>query len=585
MAIWSGRPLDLALADFIDPLQVVNERRFTDLHRAALNMSKTSLETLLEESTEGIDSKDRDGHTPLFWVVYRGDTSGVKTLLSYGANPDSDGSALVWSCNTKCEDPSCLRMLLDAGADKDVFDADGFTALHATTINHRSQDFIRLLLESGADLEKAYSGEDADLIGLTALDFTCFYGPTDDLLRVLLSFGADFQHVDRKGRSPLHFALAKSPWGTVKDRPRLVKMLLDYGIEVNLVDRLGQTPAHDAMVNQDLDSLKILSAHGATLVWPLSRGPAKNGYYQLAWIIETNNHIVLEYLLNETSINICDVCTVSNQTVLHLLAKYADRHSIVLFEQNLTDVWLDTRQVDTFGKTAKDYLRERTVNGARAIASFLQRIEHRHTARGIARIFEHSGDLRITPLPARPGYVRSEATSDTAVGKEIEWIDSTYGTDEYRETSDEEHEAAEAFRPTIARPIRRSKTSRATNVIQIETPVSNRRSDTNRQKSEEELIAGALHSSGRGSEGRPKENVEPGFWRLVVFSIMVAMLVLSLVAITLILVLPTFVRKRRSPFERLFALLLRPRVAKNCIRITWNCVSRSHARLTSEVGL
>lgn len=95
----------------------------------------------------------------------RGNTEQVRELLDAGADvdiKDNDGwTALMWSAYQGHSDTA--RLLLDAGADVDIQDNNGWTALiYAAALGYA--DTVKLLLDAGADIDIQNNS------GWTALD-------------------------------------------------------------------------------------------------------------------------------------------------------------------------------------------------------------------------------------------------------------------------------------------------------------------------------------------------------------------------------------------------------------------------------
>ena len=91
-----------------------------------------------------------------------------------------------------------VRLLLEAGADKDAAMQHGTTALHPAAANGHS-DVARLLLEAGADNDAAMQH------GTTALHKAALHGHLD-VVRLLLEARADKDAVMQDGTTALHVA-------------------------------------------------------------------------------------------------------------------------------------------------------------------------------------------------------------------------------------------------------------------------------------------------------------------------------------------------------------------------------------------
>ncbi|KAK3642116.1 hypothetical protein LTR56_010987 [Elasticomyces elasticus] len=381
VALFTANDADVALAKELGGYSHLDRQQFTPIHLAILGLTDKDMHEVLKACPSDINRTDRQGWTPLCWAVRRGDLVSVRALLDHGADVCHDSNALMWSCFKTYEEPSCLKLLLERGADPTQCDVTGLTALQATAVNGRPPVFAEYLLEYGVDIEQTYSGDLETLHGATALSLACLSGPGSLLVKRLLEHGSNIHHVDCSGRSALHFAVAQAPSARIaKDAVSIVKTLVDFGHRVDCLDNAGRTAAHDAMVRQDTESLGVLIASGANIVWPVSRGLRTNGYHQLAWPMQSHNHAILTFLLALESVNIYDTDQVTDENLLHLLAKSADQKSIEIFERWHVDAALDPGRTDVHGNTASDYAKRRSPDVATMLTGLFERMASRKHA-------------------------------------------------------------------------------------------------------------------------------------------------------------------------------------------------------------
>ena len=168
-----------------------------------------------------------------------GDICGETPLLSAAFNGDLD----------------IVRLLLEAGADKEKFDIDGQTALHnASEKGHL--ETVRLLLESGSNRDPC------DNQGRTPLHLA-FEGGHLEVARLLLDSGAKKEPCDSQGRTPLHL-FAKG--GHLEVMPfvlQVVRLLLEEGANRVPCDNQGRTPLHLPSEGGHLELAQLLLELGA----------------------------------------------------------------------------------------------------------------------------------------------------------------------------------------------------------------------------------------------------------------------------------------------------------------------------------
>jgi ankyrin repeat protein len=221
------------------------------------------------------------GQTPLMWAAAEGQPAMVKLLVEHGAEVDARSNVNQWERQVTAEPrmqarPSggftpllyaarkgcteCARLLLKAGADKNLTDPDGVSAMLLATVNFNF-DVAALLVTEGANVNKW----------------------------------------DTWGRSALYAAVDMNtlPTGGRADRPsldattgiQLIRMLLEAGANPNLQLKLfppyrslrddrgadnmlsvGTTPLVRASKAADIPTMRLLIQHGANVELPTATG-------------------------------------------------------------------------------------------------------------------------------------------------------------------------------------------------------------------------------------------------------------------------------------------------------------------------
>jgi ankyrin repeat protein len=90
---------------------------------------------LVDKTITDIDVKDRDGYTALYYQAYNGTTGNMAWLLMQDPPPEIDirgpslGTPLVDAVYSDIDPEGKVRLLIEYGADRDLKDKYGNTAL------------------------------------------------------------------------------------------------------------------------------------------------------------------------------------------------------------------------------------------------------------------------------------------------------------------------------------------------------------------------------------------------------------------------------------------------------------------------
>lgn len=138
-----------------------------------------------------INTKNKNGFTPLLYT-------------------------LKWNCRNQEE---AARLLINAGADVNVQENEGNTALHLT----RKQKIVEMLLNAGANVNIKNN------VGDTPLHSVVNYS---NLVQLLVDKGADVNASNNKGKTPLHFTR----------RTSTARLLINAGADITVRDNKGNLP-------------------------------------------------------------------------------------------------------------------------------------------------------------------------------------------------------------------------------------------------------------------------------------------------------------------------------------------------------
>ena len=159
------------------------------------------------------------------------DAQGLQRLLDGPLNPDlsicKEGEfkgCCPLHIAAKYGSSSCVRLLLQACANKELEAQRGLTPLHFAAQNGH-MEVIRFLIEAGSDKDKA------DNSGSTPLAFAAFYGHMG-VVRFLIEAGSDKDKADNCGSTPLHFA-------ALNGYQEMVRFLIEAGSDKDKADNSG----------------------------------------------------------------------------------------------------------------------------------------------------------------------------------------------------------------------------------------------------------------------------------------------------------------------------------------------------------
>ena len=219
------------------------------LHAAAENGNIEIIEVLVSQGCH-VDSRDKDGVTPLMLSALNDEPSAFQLLLQNSADPclkANNGYSLLHFA-TRGENASIMNKLLSLGLDIDSRDTQGATPLmYAAAFDKQSA--FQLLIENGADpslkADKAFS-----------LLHYAVYGGNPSIINKLLSLGLDID--SRNGyldRTPLM-------WAASDGKQSAFEMLIQNGADPSLKDRSEQNLLHFAAQGGDITIIKKLLSLG-----------------------------------------------------------------------------------------------------------------------------------------------------------------------------------------------------------------------------------------------------------------------------------------------------------------------------------
>lgn len=178
-----------------------------------------------------------DDNQRLYLAAGGGALEEVLVLLRNGANVNYMDPANGLTPLMTAQKTAQAAALLAAGADVNITDRQGNTALHHVLFAEEAERIANLLLACGADVNSAATGNGLETPLLAARQLF-FEGrdPTraERIIRMLVYAGADLNAQDDMGYTVLMTA-------AVNNKPRLAQLMVDLGANVDVRSSDGKT--------------------------------------------------------------------------------------------------------------------------------------------------------------------------------------------------------------------------------------------------------------------------------------------------------------------------------------------------------
>ena len=229
----------------------IGEQNYTMLHRIVLGLSMATLEEEICLHPEDVNTTDVMGRTPLAWAACRGDDRAVVTHLSHGAEVntlDVQHSGVVGHAADRSY-VTCVRLLLEAGADPDIASAHGYEVgnpLNVAARNTSDPLVLKTLLDFGANVESSGIDGMTALIHASGRDNASFG-------TLLLEYGANINATSAAGQTPLTTAVTYNSHN-------VLRLLLDRWFEYSECPRLtGPHLLQIVALYADIETISILT--------------------------------------------------------------------------------------------------------------------------------------------------------------------------------------------------------------------------------------------------------------------------------------------------------------------------------------
>ncbi|XP_048117745.1 inversin isoform X3 [Alosa alosa] len=228
----------------------------SQVHAAAVNGDKSTLQKLITADPALRDSVDGFGRTPLMYCVLADRLDCAETLLKAGAavNQRDHSHRTALHLAAQKGNTRFMKLLLSRRADWLLKDREEITALHLAT-RHPSLKPLALLLRHMGPGEV----DTQDKNKQTALHWSAFYNHAEHV-KLLIKHDSNIGIPDSEGKIPLHWAAHN----THPNATHTVRCILEAAPTESLLnwqDYEGRTPLHFAVAVGNEEVVKALTSY------------------------------------------------------------------------------------------------------------------------------------------------------------------------------------------------------------------------------------------------------------------------------------------------------------------------------------
>ncbi|XP_074844058.1 inversin isoform X2 [Carettochelys insculpta] len=228
----------------------------SQVHAAAINGDKGTLQKLIAGNPELKDEEDQFGRTPLMYCVLADRLDCAEVLLKAGAGINKADHSQRTALHLAAQKGNYrfMKLLLARRANWMQKDLEEMTPLHLTT-RHKSPKCLALLLKYMAPGEV----DTQDRNKQTALHWSAYYNNPEHV-KFLIKHDSNIGIPDIEGKIPLHWAANHKDPSAI----HTVKCILDAAPTESLLnwqDYEGRTPLHFAVADGNLAVVDVLTSY------------------------------------------------------------------------------------------------------------------------------------------------------------------------------------------------------------------------------------------------------------------------------------------------------------------------------------
>ena len=298
---------------------IIDANGDTCLHKAAFqNCSREILQALVDQGAN-VNATNSKRETALSVACLKGHEDAISIILTAGADPniaDAEGDACLYKAVFQGCSKEILQALVDQCTNVNATNSKHETAL-SVAFSNRNEDAISALVSAGADPNIV--DDDGD----TGLHKAVFPGFSEKVLQALVSHNANVNATSQENQTAVLLACAYG-------QDSKTRVLLDAGADPNIANTHGNTCLHYAADDDcPKDVLQAIIAHGADV-------NAQNQMNQTALLLacEKGDTDIITILLNAgADPNIADMH--GNTCLHHAVNRYCSKDLLqALINQN-----------------------------------------------------------------------------------------------------------------------------------------------------------------------------------------------------------------------------------------------------------
>uniref|UniRef100_A0A8C5TDR4 Inversin n=1 Tax=Malurus cyaneus samueli TaxID=2593467 RepID=A0A8C5TDR4_9PASS len=228
----------------------------SEVHAAAVNGDKSTLQKLIAGNSELKDKEDQFGRTPLMYCVLADRLDCAEALLKAGADVNRADRSRRTALHLAAQKGNYrfMKLLLARRGNWMQKDLEDMTPLHLTT-RHKSPKCLALLLKYMAPGEV----DTQDRNKQTALHWSAYYNNPEHV-KLLIKHDSNIGIPDIEGKIPLHWAANNKDPSAI----HTVKCILEAAPTESLLnwqDYEGRTPLHFAVADGNVAVVDVLTSY------------------------------------------------------------------------------------------------------------------------------------------------------------------------------------------------------------------------------------------------------------------------------------------------------------------------------------